>query len=308
MPKRILDVLQRQRDAMGIQRKGKKKNGKSQVHAANDEVWRIAEAAAAASKPFSIRNKALILFDFMVGFRRNVVLTARWGMFSGYSEDDCPIPIQLWCDDFLSDMARNKVWACDDKFNREVFGGEYTYSFIDKEGFLIMKEYRREREKREGHLEDNDFLFTKTGNRPYIHENLRGQEAGNIFKAGLRATNITPRSCTFHSLRRSFKMACVAAGVDMEAREAMMAHKRTGSAGFYWDNHHIDRVIHEYEKVDWSPIGTHQIARIENELQQLKQENMLLHAQLKELRSKTVKDELLERIKRLEESLGAKQV
>jgi Phage integrase family. len=93
---------------------------------------------------------------------------------------------------------------------------------------LAIGDYLEWRKRIYGSIEDNEPLFAKLGSYAYKQFSISGVELWRIFKQGLKATNIDPTACTFHALRRSFKKVCIRAGVDYEAREAMMGHKITG--------------------------------------------------------------------------------
>jgi hypothetical protein len=227
------------------------------------------------SRPANPRNKAIVLFGFMTGMRRNAVQSALCGMVKGYSEEDCPIPIQVHSEDFLPLLGHNnKVWATDDKLKSNNY--DFIFTFLDKEGFLAIQDYLEWRKRIYGSIEDDEPLFAKLGSYAYKQLGLSGVELWRIFKQGLRTTSINPTSCSFHSLRRAFKKVCIKGGVDYEAREAMMGHKVPGSAKSYWDNHDLEMVRKEYLKCDWSSTGTHQVSRIQKELEEMKMQNMVL--------------------------------
>ncbi|GEM_PF-6834717 len=275
---------------------------KARYTPSSDEVWRIAESSMRGSRPTNPRNKAIILFGFMTGMRRNAIQSSLCGMMKGYSEGDCPISIQVHSENFLPLLGHNKkVWAIDDKLKSNNY--DYIYTFLDKEGFLAIQDYFRWRKRIYGSIEDKEPLFAKLGSYAYKQFGVSGVELWRIFKHGLRTTNIDPKTCSLHSLRRAFKKVCIKAGVDYEAREAMMGHKVPGSASSYWDTHDPEIVRKEYLKCDWSGTGIHHVARIENQLEEMRMENMVLAEKLKRLEKAS---DIEERLARLEAMYGEK--
>lgn len=263
----------------------------------NAEVWKIAEGSAAGSNPRGPLNKAIVLFGFVTGLRSNAIRTARRGLLSRYTENDCPIPIKIWSDNNMDQFGKNAVWAIDDKLKQ--YNYDYIYTFVASDGFVAWKEYDDWRKRTFGAQDDNAPLF----GTPMTNNALDHARLWRIFKLGVKKTAINPTTCSIHALRRSFKKVCVKAGVDFEAREAMMGHKIPGSAANYWDNHDPNLVAKEYMKCDWSGKGTHQLDLIQNELDGLKEENVVLRKILAKMQaSNTLSVE--ERLARLEKMFG----
>jgi site-specific recombinase XerD len=257
------------------------------------QVWRIADLAAGRSRPKSPRNAAIVLFDFMTALRNNALANARWGLMQGYSESDCPIPIKIWCDDYLDNMGRNGVWVVDQKLKKEKFGGEYTYTFLAKEGFLAVKKYESWHKSKIGSIEEKDFLFQKLGAHPFKQTNMVTRDIYDVFKIGLEGSGINPETCTLHKLRTSFKNVCLTGGVDFEAREAMMCHRPAGSAGFYWDRSSPEIVREQYMKCDWTIDGKNRLAtvlsqvhEIQEKLGQALERNKMLEQTVKEINNR----------------------
>lgn len=249
----------------------------------NDEVWRIAEASMASSRPRTPRNKAMILYDFVTGMRSNAMLSSRWGLLKGYSEDDCPIPIKVWCDSYYHTLGKNNVWVIDDKLTN--YNYDHIYTFMAREAFVLLQEHRDWMRQKFGFdaIADDKPMFTSLGCHTDSREQLAYSSWWDLWKIGLRLTPIKPETCAPHSLRRSFKSVCKKAGVDFEAREAMMGHTLPGSSGKYWDNHDPDMVVSEYLKCDWSSAGTYKPTKVEKEIERLRQEKELLEQRVRDL-------------------------
>jgi hypothetical protein len=210
----------------------------------------------------SIRNRAVILSLFQSGVRVNCF--SRWtiGMMREqlFPKDgrEMKIPIMLKITPDLDTKLAS-------------YGLPFYPAFLQNDAALALRKYLMQREKEEGELRDEDYVF-KPEAAQHSNPNLKQVQVLLTVKRAAQRAGLDPKGVWTHCLRKAFRKVLNGAEMDEDTREFLMGHMPPGSRANYFDVHDMDEVAEKYMRCNFdSGVGAGRFTTLEVENENLKE-------------------------------------